>query len=192
MINSRFCANQSVNFFIYQGGFMDKISIAKIEKMIYIIRGQKVMLDSDLAELYEVETRVFNQAVRRNLERFPADFMYELSIEETNELYIFLGITGKHGGRRKRPLVFTENGVAMLSSVLNSKRALQVNISIMRTFTRLRSFLLMENGNTSRIDKLEEGTNKLFKIVFQRLDEIEDDLAPKLNPMRKKIGFKRD
>ena len=118
--------------------------------------------------------------------------MYELTVEEANELYIFLGNTGKHGGRRKSPFVFTENGVAMLSSILNSKRAIQVNISIMRTFTKLRSFLLMENNNTSRMDKLENGTNRLFKIVFQRLDEIEEGLIPKLNPVRKKIGLKRD
>jgi hypothetical protein len=149
---------------------MNKISIAQIEKMIYIVRGQKVMLDSDLADLYEVETRIFNQAIRRNLERFPSDFMYELTKEEADELYSHLGNTGKHGGRRKSPLVFTENGVAMLSSVLRSHRALQVNISIMRIFTQLRSFLVMENNNTSRIDKLEDGTNKLFKVVFQRLD----------------------
>ena len=171
---------------------MDKINIAKIEKMIYLIRGQKVMLDSDLADLYEVETRAFNQAIRRNLERFPGDFMYELSKEEADELYEFLGTTGKHGGRRKKPFVFTENGVAMLSSILNSKRALQINISIMRTFTKLRSFLSMENDIKSRIDKLEDGSNKLFKIVFQRLDEIDEELVPKLSSSRKKIGLKNN
>lgn len=168
---------------------MEKVSIAKIEKMIYIVRSQKVMQDSDLADLYEIETRIFNQAIRRNLDRFPSDFMFELTQEETDELYTYLGNTGKHGGRRKKPLVFTENGVAMLSSVLNSKRAVQVNISIMRTFTKLRSFLLMENDNASRMNKLEGGTNKLFKVVFQRLDEIEDRLAPQLTPNRKKIGL---
>lgn len=168
------------------------MSIAKIEKMIYVIRGQKVMLDSDLADLYEVETRIFNQAIRRNLERFPADFMYELTKEEADELYDFLGNTGKHGGRRKKPFVFTENGVAMLSSVLNSKRALQVNISIMRTFTKLRSFLSMENDIRSKFDKLEDGTNRLFRVVFQRLDEIDEKIAPKLSPNRKRIGLKDD
>ncbi|MDD4974292.1 MAG: ORF6N domain-containing protein [Bacteriovorax sp.] len=170
---------------------MEKVSIAKIEKMIYIVRGQKVMQDSDLADLYEVETRIFNQAIRRNLDRFPSDFMFELTQEETDELYTYLGNTGKHGGRRKKPLVFTENGVAMLSSVLNSKRAVQVNISIMRTFTKLRSFLLMENDITSRMNKLEDGTNKLFKVVFQRLDEIEDRLTPQLTPKRKKLVLLR-
>jgi hypothetical protein len=184
--------NYSYSSLLFKGEFMDKINIAKIEKMIYIIRGQKVILDSDLADLYEVETRIFNQAIRRNIERFPDDFMYELTKEETDELYAFLGNAGKHGGRRKMPLVFTENGVAMLSSVLNSKRAVQVNISIMRTFTKLRSFLLMENDLAARIDKLEDGTNKLFKVVFQRLDEIDDKLTPKLSPNRKKIGLKGD
>lgn len=169
---------------------MKNVKLAAIEKMIYVVRGQKVMLDSDLAELYQVETRIFNQAIRRNLERFPEDFMYELNDAEANEIYTYLGDTGKHGGRRKKPLVFTENGVAMLSSVLNSKRAVQVNIAIMRTFTKLRSFLLMEKDIAVRMDKLEEGTTKLFKIVFERLDGIEDDLSPKLNPNRKKIGIR--
>lgn len=170
---------------------MEKITLAKIEKIIYVIRGQKVMLDSDLASLYEVETRIFNQAVRRNLDRFPNDFMFELNDEETNEIYNYLGQSQKHGGRRKRPMVFTENGVAMLSSVLNSKRAVQINIAIMRTFTKLRSFLLMENENSSRLNRLEEGTSKLFKVIFQRLDDIEETLTPKLDSQRKKIGLRR-
>jgi hypothetical protein len=171
---------------------MEKINIAKIEKMIYIIRGQKVMLDSDLAELYEVETRVFNQAVRRNLERFPEDFMFELNDQELESLNTHLGNVGTYGGRRKKPLVFTENGVAMLSSVLNSARAIQMNIAIMRTFTKLRSFLSLESGISERIDKLERNTNHLFKIVFERLDSLEENDLPKYeHPKdRKKIGFK--
>ena len=171
---------------------MDKVNLAKIEKMIYVIRGQKVMLDSDLAGLYETDTRLFNQAVKRNLDRFPNDFMFELSDEESDELEIYLGNIGKHGGRRKRPLVFTENGVAMLSGVLNSKRAIQVNISIMRIFTKLRCFLSMENEMKTKIDKLEDGTNRLFKVVFQRLDEIEIKLEPRLKSSRKKIGLNSD
>lgn len=169
---------------------MEKINLAKIEKIIYVIRGQKVMLDSDLADLYEVETRIFNQAIRRNLDRFPIDFMFELNNEEANELYAYLGQSQKHGGRRKSPMVFTENGVAMISSLLNSKRAVQVNIAIMRTFTKLRSFLLLEDDKTVRLDKLEEGTNRLFRVIFQRLDDIEETLAPKLDTRRKKIGLK--
>lgn len=171
---------------------MEKINLAKIEKIIYLIRDQKVMLDSDLANLYEIETRVFNQSIRRNLDRFPNDFMFELNEEETEELSAYLGQTHKHGGRRKRPLVFTENGVAMLSSVLNSKRAIQINIAIMRTFTKLRSFLAMESNKTARLDKLEEGTNRLFKVVFQRLDDLEDSLTPKPSTRRRKIGLNED
>lgn len=169
---------------------MEKVSLAKIENLIYVIRGQKVMLDSDLADLYEVETRIFNQAIKRNLDRFPKDFMLELTNEEAHELYIYLGIKVKHGGRRKNPFVFTENGVAMISGVLNSKRAVQINIAIMRTFTKLRNFLKVENAIASRLDKLEEGTNKLFKVVFQRFDEIEDKQNPNLSGERKKIGLK--
>jgi hypothetical protein len=163
--------------------------ILQIENMIYIIRGQKVMLDSDLAKLYGVETRTLNQAVKRNLERFPEDFMFQLTQDEL----IFLRSSLKdHGGSRYNPLVFTENGVAMLSSVLNSKTAIQINISIMRIFTKLRSFLAMESSIHERMGKLEENSTKLFKIVFERLDQIEDDLTPKLPQNRKKIGLKKN
>ena len=132
--------------------------------------------------------------MKRNIDRFPQDFLIKPNFSElaalrlqivtldnsSHENYIF-----KHA-----PYLFTENGVAMLSSILQSKQAIQVNITIMRTFTKLRSFLLMENEITSRVDKLEDGTNKLFKIVFQRLDEIDDKLTPKLSQNRKKIGLK--
>lgn len=169
---------------------MSEINLSKIENMIYVVRGQKVMLDSDLAELYEVETKVLNQAVRRNLDRFPKDFMFQLNSEEYQALKSQF-VTSKvgRGGKQKLPLVFTENGLAMLSGVLNSTRAVQVNIAIMRIFTRLRSFLVMENSLSDRMSKLEDGTNKLFKIVFERLDAIEDE-TPILNPNRKKIGLK--
>lgn len=163
--------------------------ILQIENMIYIIRGQKVMLDSDLAKLYGVETRTLNQAVKRNLERFPDDFMFQLNQDELKFLRASLK---DHGGQRYTPLVFTENGVAMLSSVLNSKTAIQINISIMRTFTKLRSFLAMETSINERMGKLEENTTKLFKIVFERLDQIDEDLTPKLPQNRKKIGLKKN
>lgn len=171
----------------------DKIVLSRIEKMIYVIRGQKVMLDSDLAELYGVETSALNRQVRRNFARFPIDFMWQLTKEEYESLICQIGIskTGR-GGRRKSPLVFTENGVAMLSSVLKSERAVQVNIAIMRIFTKLRSFLFLERNLTDRMDKLETNTNKIFKIVFERLDEHEEMVTPKLLPNRKKIGFKND
>ncbi len=170
---------------------MSEMNLARIEKMIYEIRGQRVMLDSDLAKLYEVQTKRLNEQVSRNLERFPEDFMFQLTSEEYESLRSQIATSKKgKGGRRYQPLVFTENGVAMLSSVLNSPKAIQVNISIMRIFTKLRSFLALENDTTARMTKLEEGTIKLFKVVFQRLDDLDDQLQPKLHPSRKKIGLK--
>lgn len=166
--------------------------ILHIENMIYIIRGQKVMLDSDLAKLYGVETKRLNEQVKRNLRRFPEDFMFQLNNEERENLRShFATSSSDYGGRRYIPYVFTENGVAMLSSVLSSERAIEINIAIMRTFTRLRSFLAMENSNRERIGKLEENSTKLFKEVFKKLDSIEVIITPKLSPNRKKIGLKQ-
>ncbi len=167
-----------------------QFSVEKIEAIIYSIRGNKVMLDSDLAKLYEVETKVLNQAVRRNLKRFPDDFMFQLTSEE----YRFLKsqiVTSKSGsgGKQKQPLVFTENGVAMLSGILNSDRAISVNIAIMRTFTKLRSFLLMDSSLKDNINQLKKDTTHLFKIVFERLDALEEGL-PEHPQNRKKIGLK--
>ncbi|MCF8060713.1 MAG: ORF6N domain-containing protein [Bacteriovoracaceae bacterium] len=117
--------------------------LEQIKEMIYVIRGQKVMLNSDLAKLYGVETKVLNQAIKRNLRRFPDDFMFRLSIDEHGILRSqFVTSSLEHGGRRYQPLVFTENGVAMLSSILKSETAIDVNIAIMRIFTKLRSFLV--------------------------------------------------
>ena len=164
--------------------------IDKIEAMIYTIRGQRVMLDSDLANLYGVETRALNQSVRRNLKRFPDDFMFQLTSEE----YTFLKsqfVTSKSGsgGKQKTPLVFTETGLAMLSGILNSERAIDVNIAIMRIFVKLRSFLTMESTLAERMGHIEKSTNHLFKIVFERLDDLEGGL-PSLSKNRKKIGLK--
>ncbi|MAX66312.1 MAG: DNA-binding protein [Halobacteriovoraceae bacterium] len=174
-------------------GFIMQFPVDQIQSMIYEVRGQRVMLDSDLAKLYGVETKVFNQTVKRNSRRFPEDFMFQLTKEEYEVLrsQIVTSKKGK-GGRRYQPLVFTENGVAMLSGVLNSTRAIDVNIAIMRTFTKLRSFLAMENSVEGRVDKLEQGTHKLFKIVFERLDDIDDKINPKLPPNRRKIGLNND
>src|SRR3989339_681262 len=163
------------------------VQIKKIEKMIYQIRGQKVMLDGDLAELYEVETKRLNEQVRRNIKRFPSDFMFQLSYQEFSNLKSQIATSSTHGGLRKLPTAFTENGVAMLSGILNSDRAIFINIAIMRIFTKLRSFLLLEKDISNRVDNLEQGTNKMFKIVFERLDEIEETIAPKLPANRKKI-----
>ncbi|HLE12847.1 MAG: hypothetical protein A2504_00430 [Bdellovibrionales bacterium RIFOXYD12_FULL_39_22] len=166
---------------------MKEPNLAVIEKMIYVIRGYRVMLDSDLAELYEVETGQLNRQVRRNASRFPDDFMFELNAEEFEVLKCQIGIAKSgSGGRQTPPLVFTENGVAMLSSVLRSEIAVQVNISIMRIFTKLRSFLLLEKNLTDRMNLLERNTNKMFKIVFERLDEHEEVLPAN----RKRIGIK--
>lgn len=149
------------------------IQLDQIQNMIYVIRGQKVMLDSDLAKLYGVATKRLNEQVRRNFDRFPEDFMFQITKEEFEILKSqFATSSLDWGGKRKQPLVFTENGVAMLSSVLKSKQAVQVNISIMRIFTKLRSFLMLEKENSKKIDSIEKGTNQLFKIVFERLDNL--------------------
>ena len=171
---------------------MSEMSLMKIEKMIYLMRGQKVMLDSDLAQLYEVPTKVFNQAVKRNHERFPDDFMFQLTEKEFEGLKILTDTGESYGGRRYLPMAFTECGVAMLSSVLTSNRAAQVNISIMRTFIKLRSFLAMESGLVERVGKLEKSTNNLFKVVFERLDSVESTDLPKYEHPhdRKRIGLK--
>ena len=167
--------------------FKEKI----IEKMIYVIRDQKVMLDKDLAELYEVETKVLNQAVKRNVSRFPRDFMFQLTTEECENLRSqFVTSSLVHGGRRYMPYVFTENGVAMLSSVLTSEKAIQINVSIMRIFTRLRSFLMLEKDLSERVTKLEKGTNQMFKVVFERLDNYEEMVTPRLPGDIKKVGLK--
>lgn len=169
---------------------MSELQLTQIENMIYVIRGQRVMLDSDLAKLYGVQTKTLNKAVKRNIERFPTDFMFQLTDEENESLRFHIGTSKSgRGGRRYLPLVFTEGGVAMLSSILTSNVAAQVNISIIRTFIRLRSYLAMENSVNEKMKQLEQGTNKLFKVVFERLDTIED-ATPALKPSRKKIGIK--
>jgi hypothetical protein len=159
--------------------------------MIYVIRGQKVILDSDLAELYEVETRSLNQAVKRNIDRFPSDFMFQLSNQEFTDLrsqFVIFNVTVK--GRKYRPFVFTEQGVAMLSSVLKSKRAVLVNISIMRTFVKIRTLLNSDETLSGRLRKIEKGTDVMFRVVFERLDKLESE-APILPKSRKRIGLKK-
>ena len=133
------------------------------------------MVDADIAKLYGVTTKSFNQAVKRNIERFPADFMFQLSIEEYRQLAVSNNEVGQYGGSRYLPNAFTECGVAMLSSVLTSKKAALVNITIMRTFVKMRSFLVME-------------TETQKKVVFERLDNLETEFVP-LDPKRKKIGL---
>ncbi len=154
-----------------------------IQQKIYIVRGQKVMLDFDLAVLYQVETRILNQAVKRNIDRFPEDFMFQLNdldIENQRSQFVIFDF------RRKYAIyAFTEQGIAMLSSVLKSKRAIQVNIQIMRTFTRLREMLSNHIELKERLEELELRYDENFRIVFDAIRQlITEDEKPK-----KRIGF---
>ena len=164
------------------------ISVERIEKAIYLIRGEKVILDRDLAELYQVSTKALNQAVRRNHDRFPADFMFQLSEKEVSEINRSQFVTGseKHRDPRFRPYAFTEQGVAMLSSVLRSKRAVTVNIEIMRAFVKLRQMLASNAELARRFDELESKYDKQFKVVFDAIRHLMK--APARD--RKEIGFR--
>lgn len=142
-----------------------------VENMIYIIRGNKVMLDSDLADLYGVPTHRMNEQIKRNKKRFPGDFMFQLTKEEFENLKSQF-VTSNWGGRRKLPYVFTEQGVAMLSGVLNSDRAIQVNIAIMRTFIKLRSMIATHKEMKNKIDAMEKKYDKQFKVVFTALKHL--------------------
>ena len=140
----------------------------RIINKIFLIRGKKVMMNRDLAELYGVETRSLNQAVRRNNDRFPDDFMFQLNKEETNiwKSQIVMSTADKKG-LRKNPLVFTEQGVAMLSSVLNSKKAIMVNIQIIRTFTQLRELLSTNKDLKEKIENMEKKYDKQLREIFE-------------------------
>ena len=149
------------------------VPVELIEKRIYLIRGKKVMLDSDLAELYKVETRTLIQAVKRNINRFPSDFMFQLNYQEVASLrsQIVISKTGR-GGRRYQPYVFTEQGVAMLSSVLNSERAIEVNIHIMRAFVKLREMIASHKDLAKRLDELEKKYDEQFRVIFDAIREV--------------------
>lgn len=159
-----------------------------VHKMIQIFRGIRVMLDSDLARLYGVSTKQLNQQVSRNPERFPDDFMFELGPTETTNLKSHMATTysGWGGRRRGRPRVFTEQGVAMLSSVLKSRRAIEVNIEIMRAFVRLRRWLLTNEELSRRLDALERRYDGQFRAVFDAIR----GLIREPTPARRPIGFK--
>ena len=162
------------------------IPAERIERSILLIRGHKVMLDSDLADLYSVETRVLVQAVRRNQERFPEDFMFQLTKEEFDHLKSqTVTSSSGWGGRRYPPYAFTEQGVAMLSSVLRSQRAVQVNIEIMRAFVRLRQLLTSHAELSQRLDELEQKYDQQFRAVF---DAIRQLMTPPQAP-RRRLGF---
>ena len=150
------------------------ISHETIERKIYLIRGKKVMLDSELAELYEVRTKELNKAVGRNLDRFPEDFMFQLSKEEAENLRFQNG-TSSWGGRRYLPRVFTDYGILMLSSALNSKRAIHVNVQIMRTFAIQREMLNTHKDLRLRIDDLEKKYDEQFQVVFRAVKRLLDE-----------------
>ena len=161
-----------------------------VTSKIYIVRNKKIMLDRDLAELYEVETRVLNQAVNRNIERFPEEFMFQLTHEEFEILKSQI-VTSSWGGTRKIPMVFTEYGVAMLSSVLRSKRAIEVNIQIMLVFSKIREMLLDTLSMKLDIEEIKKrlaNQDKNLELIFSYLDEL---IEKKENPApRSPIGFK--
>lgn len=163
------------------------VPIERIEQTILLIRGHKVILDRDLASLYGVATRDLNKAVTRNLDRFPDDFMIQLTRSEFSNLKSQFG-TSSWGGTRKLPRAFTEQGVAMLSSVLRSKRAVQVNIAIMRAFVRLREMIASNKDLARRLSELEKKYNRQFKVVFDAIREL---MTPPETP-RRRIGFQRE
>ncbi|MEK6814899.1 MAG: ORF6N domain-containing protein [Nitrospirota bacterium] len=164
------------------------IPVEMIERKILLIRGEKVMLDTDLAELYGVETKMLVRAVKRNIDRFPTDFMIELSKEEFENLRFHFGTSNQWGGRRYLPYAFTEQGVAMLSSVLNSDRAVHVNIEIMRAFVKLRQMLASNVELSRKLANLEKKYDAQFKVVFDAIRELMKPPEPK----RRQIGFHRE
>ncbi len=155
-----------------------------VETLIHVIRGQKVMLDRDLAALYEVETRTLNQAVSRNLDRFPAEFMFRLSANEAESLrsQIVISNVGR-GGRRYLPYAFTEHGVAMLSAVLNSERAVQMSILVIKAFVRLREIMTTNKDLAARIEKLERGQDRAASVIEILVEDI-DRLAVEVKQMK--------
>lgn len=169
--------------------FMQNFMSNEIHHQIYFIRGHRVMLDKDLAALYGVETGALNRAVRRNLDRFPSDFMLELTDEEAEVLRCQIGISKPEGrgGRRYLPFVYTEQGVAMLSSVLRSKQAIYVNIEIMRAFVRVRQIIEGNRDLAKKLSELETKYDAQFKAVF---DAIRQLISPSLPANRRKIGLK--
>lgn len=169
------------------------IPIELIENKIYVIRGHKVMLDSDLALLYEVETRIINRDVKRNIERFPEEFMFQLSDEEWANLRSQIGISNKtKGGRRYNPYVFTEHGVLMLSNVLGSLKAIAVSIQIIKVFTKLRQLIIQREDIPHRLSEIE----KLLMLYMEKTDGKIEEIIQVLNYLiehpkeTEKIGFR--
>jgi ORF6N domain-containing protein len=166
--------------------------VALVESRIVLIRGQKVLLDSDLAALYQVETKALNRAVRRNPGRFPEDFMFQLTSDEAESLRCQIGTSNENrGGRRYLPYAFTEQGIAMLSGVLTSTRAVEVNVAIMRTFVRLRQLLATHEELARRLDQLEwrqSEQDSQVQYVFETIQNLIEAPEPAIEPKRS-IGF---
>ena len=183
-----------------------------VQNLIYEIRGQKVMLDSDLARLYQVETKVLNQAVRRNIKRFPEDFMFQLDNKEFANLKSQI-VTSSWGGRRTPPLAFTEEGIAMLSSVLHSDVAIAANISILRAFVKVREYLLMvstvsaevkelrakvdllamqQEENLGAVNDLSEDVRQDIDNLYLAIGELSSRIEEKKHEPRRKIGFQQN
>lgn len=161
------------------------VTVERIQSRIYLICGQKVMLSTDLAELYGVSVKVMNQAVKRNVDRFPDDFMFQLTRQEVTHLKSQIVTLETLHAPRARPYAFTEQGVAMLSSVLRSPRAVKVNIEIMRTFVRLRQLLASHVDLARKLEELERKYDAQFKVVFEAIRQL---MKPAETP-RKPIGF---
>lgn len=167
----------------------DAVQLERIENRIYLIRGQKVMLDSDLAVLYGVSTKRLNEQVRRNNSRFPGDFMFELTDAEATTLWSQIATSSfRHGGRRHLPLVFTEHGALMLASVLNSERAIHTSIYVVRAFAHLKRMLASHVDLARKLEELENKYDDQFRIVFDAIRE----LMTQEESLRRKIGFEPD
>jgi len=173
---------------------MEIIPQGEIVSKIYVVRGEKIMLDRDLAELYDVETKYLKRQVRRNIDRFPDDFMFELTKEEFADLRSQID-TSSWGGTRYMPMAFTEQGVAQLSSVLNSDRAIKVNIQIIRLFTHMRKLLMTHKDLILKVEKLEsslEGQGQEIKVLFEFLKKLMEEKEQQLDQeSRKRIGYRR-
>lgn len=165
-----------------------------VDKLIYLIRNQKVMLDEDLARLYQVQTKVLVQSVKRNIKRFPQDFMFQLSTQEYSGLRSQFVTSSGRIGRRTRPYAFTEHGVAMLSSVLNSERAVEVNIAIIRTFIKMRLMISTDKDLAHKLDLLERRYDAQFKVVFNSIRELINAKPKQIieETKKRKIGFGND
>lgn len=162
-----------------------------IVRRILVVRGEKVLLDSDLAELYGVPTGRLNEQVRRNADRFPRDFMFQLSAAEVRDLRSQDAISRSGwGGRRHRPMVFTEHGVAMLSSVLRSPRAIQANIAIVRAFVRLREYLATHRALARRLAALDRKCDARFQVVFEAIQRLSEPAEDETAEPRERIGFR--